>query len=204
MTDTGLAVATLATIFGLGFTSGLNLYATVFATGLALRLHWIALPPTLHGLAVLASPPVLVIAGLLYTVEFVADKVPVVEHAWDLVHSFIRPLGACWIAWQAVHGVQVDPSAQVLTVLLVGGVALTSHLSKAGGRVLASSVGGHFFGLNAFLSFAEDVVSLVVAPLAIAHPMAALAIACVGLAGGVFLIRRGVRFLRSRRRVAAA
>src|SRR5207253_854319 len=72
-------LALLGTVLGLSFTSGLNLYATVLATGLFLRLGWIVLPPAAAPLGVLAHPAVVITAGVLYVLEFLADKVPVVD-----------------------------------------------------------------------------------------------------------------------------
>jgi hypothetical protein len=198
------AIALLGTTLGLGFTAGLNLYATVFVTGLAVRLGWLTLPPQFAGLAVLSHPAVLVVAGVLYVVEFAADKVPVVEHAWDAVHTIIRPLGAIWLGWAALAGTQVSEPAEVAIVLLAGGVALSTHLGKAGSRVVATASGGHLFGLNTAVSLVEDLVTFVVAPLAIAHPLAALTVAVVCLAGVFWLAAKGWRWLRGTARQPAA
>ena len=168
----------------------------MFATGLALHLGWITLPPAFESLHVLADPVVLFVSGALYVVEFIADKVPFVEHAWDAVHTFIRPLGAAWLAWTAVSGTSLSPSVQIATVLLVGSVATSAHLGKAGTRVVATASGGHFFGLNTLLSLGEDIVSLVVAPLAIAHPVAALLIAGTVLAALLLVVAAGYRYIR--------
>jgi hypothetical protein len=112
-------LSVLGTIISFGFAAGLNLYATVLATGLAIRLRWIDLPSEMQPLGVLADTAVLIVAGTLYAIEFVADKIPVVEHAWDLLHSFVRPIGAAWLAWTAVQDVhlreplQVSPNGQM-------------------------------------------------------------------------------------------
>lgn len=198
------AIALLGTTLGLGLTSGLNLYATVFVTGLAVRLGWLTLPPPLAGLAVLAHPAVLAVSALLYAIEFVADKVPVVEHAWDAVHTFVRPAGAIWLGWAALSGAHVSEAEQTIIILLVGGVALTTHFGKAGSRVVATASGGHLFGLNMAISVLEDLATFVVAPLAIAHPVAALAVTVVVLAGFFWLVARGYRYLRGTRRRSAA
>jgi hypothetical protein len=182
---------------GLGLTAGLNLYATVFATGLALRLGWIDLPQSLNGLHVLASPLVLAVAGVLYIVEFVADKIPAVEHAWDAVHTLIRPLGATWIAWTAMRGTTLETPAQVAVLLLVGTLTTSAHFGKAGTRVVSSASGGHLFGMNAILSLGEDLFSLVVAPLAIAHPLVALTFALVVVLLLLTVVAVGYRYLRS-------
>ncbi len=163
-------LALFGTILGLGFTAGINLYATVLVTGLGLRLGWIHAPPALVGLDVLTHPVILTFAGLLYVVEFVADKVPAVDHAWDLVHTFIRPGCAAWIAWAAIGDAGTDPLIDVLVVMLAGGVALSSHVAKASTRLGASVTGGHALGAGVALSLTEDVFAAVIAPAAFAWP----------------------------------
>jgi len=196
------ALTLLATTLGLGFTAGLNLYATVLATGFALRAGWLTLPASLDGLRVLESTPVLAVAAVLFVVEFIADKIPFVEHAWDAVHTLVRPIGAVWIAWTAIGGAHLPPAAETALLLIVGGVSASTHLGKAGTRVLATSAGGHVWGLNAILSLLEDVVSFVVAPLALAHPIAALVIVAVVGTAFLMLAAKGYRYLRGTRRRA--
>lgn len=82
---------TLGCTLGTSFASGLNLYATILSAGLLERFSVITLPPSLQ---VLAHPVVLALALLLFVVEFVADKVPLVDSVWDAVHTFIRPPAA--------------------------------------------------------------------------------------------------------------
>ena len=85
--------ATLGSLAGLAFVSGLRLYSTVLALGLGIRLGLLDVPPALDQLRLLARTPILVIAGVAYLVEFFADKIPWVDTFWDAVHTFIRPLG---------------------------------------------------------------------------------------------------------------
>ena len=93
---------TLAVALSMGSLAGLNLYLTVFVSGLALRFEWLTLPAPLHGLEALAHPIVIALAGILYLFEFFADKIPWVATAWDSVHTFIRPVGAAAIALAAM------------------------------------------------------------------------------------------------------
>src|ERR1700756_4442690 len=79
---------TLSLVLGAGFASGLNLYATVATLGLLQRFGIIHLPENLQ---VLSHPLVLAIAGVLYVMEFLADKVPIVDSVWQAIHTFIRP-----------------------------------------------------------------------------------------------------------------
>lgn len=194
------SIALLGTTLGLGFTSGLNLYATVFVTGLAIRLGWLPLTGSLQGLHVLASPLVIIAAGIMYAVEFLADKIPVVDHVWDAFHTFIRPLGACLLAWRAVAGATIPEPVAVTVILLAGGAALVTHGTKAGGRVAIAAAGGHFAGLGAGASFTEDILAFSLAPLAIGHPIATLVIVLVALlAMGVLAVRILRRWTSSRR-----
>ncbi len=174
-------ITLLGTTLGLGFTSGLNLYATVLVTGLLIRLGWLPLPGSLGGLHVLASPAVLIVAGVLYAVEFLADKIPVVDHVWDAVHTFIRPLGASLLAWRAVAGAAIPEPVAFAVILLAGGAALATHGTKASGRVAIAATGGHFAGLGVGASLVEDAGAFALAPLAIGHPIAMLVIVVVAL-----------------------
>ena len=123
----------------------------------------------------LAHPVVLGAAAVMYVVEFLADKIPAVDHAWDAVHTVVRPVGAAWIAWRTVGGAGFSEPVEVALLLVAGGVALTAHAGKAGTRLAAASVGGHFFGLGVALSLIEDVVAFVMAPLALLKPLLVLA-----------------------------
>ncbi len=188
----------LGTTLGLSFTAGLNLYATILVTGLAVRFDWLRLPAGLEGLAVLSHPAVLAVAGLLYVVEFLADKVPAVDHVWDVLHTFVRPLGAVLISWAAVSGANVPKPLEVPLLLLAGGVSLSTHAGKAGTRLASAGAGGHAVGAGVGLSLLEDVAAVSIAPLALAHPVAALVVVVVALALLAVVAPLGWRLLRSR------
>jgi hypothetical protein len=125
-----LDLASLAALAaGLGWASGLRLYALVFTLGMLGRFAGVHLP---GGLEVLAHPLVLGVAGLLLALEFLADKLPYVDSLWDSLHTFIRiPAGAALAA-----AAMADQGAvmQVVMALLGGGLAAGSHLAKAGVR----------------------------------------------------------------------
>jgi Domain of unknown function (DUF4126) len=122
-----LTIAALS--LGAAWASGINVYAVVLTLGLLDAAGWIDLPA---GLEPLSSPLVLSVAGALYVIEFIADKVPGVDHVWDAIHSFIRvPAGAVLAA--AAAG-QVDPEWTIAAGLIGGTLALGSHLSKASTR----------------------------------------------------------------------
>lgn len=183
---------TLAVALSLGTLAGLNLYLTVFITGLALRLDWVALPAPLQGLEVLGHPLILAVAGVLYLIEFFADKIPWIDTAWDAVHTFIRPVGAAALAIAAMGN--AHPVFEIVAGLLAGGMAFSAHAAKAGTRVMANASPEPFSNIG--LSLAEDGLVLGGLGLLVWSPLAALI--CAVVAVGVVLwflpgIVRGVR-----------
>ncbi len=179
----------LGLILGSSFAAGLNLYATVLIAGLAQLAGWTVLP---GGLSVLANPVVLGIAGVLFLVEFLADKVPFVDNAWDAVHTFIRPTAAAAIAIGALGG--SPDSWKVGAALLAGTVALTSHGAKASTRA-AANVSPEPFS-NWLLSLGEDVLAGGLTWLATTHPYWASAIVGVLLVVAVVLVRAILRLAK--------
>src|SRR6202162_6333450 len=127
----------LAAALGLAALAGINLYLTVFATGLAIHFHWITLSPDYQALDILGHPAVIIIAGVLYFLEFFADKIPWIDSIWDAVHTVIRPIGGALLAIQ-VLGHQ-DPVFAVVVGLLAGGTSLASHTAKAATRLTANA-----------------------------------------------------------------
>lgn len=127
-------IQTIALALGVAWASGINLYAAVFTLGYLGMSGHIQLPPDLQ---LLSDPLVLTAAGLMYAVEFFADKTPGVDSGWDVVHTFIRiPAGAV-LAAGAVG--EVSPAAQFAAVLVGGALASASHATKAGSRVLINT-----------------------------------------------------------------
>lgn len=156
--------ATLSLALGSAWTSGINLYATVTVLGLFEKFHLTKLP---GGLDVLDNWWIIGIAGGLYLVEFVADKVPYVDSVWDVIHTFIRiPAGAI-VAYAATT--QTDPTVHVLATLFGGGLALSSHGTKSALRVAANLSPEPFS--NWILSIVEDVIAWVVPIIAIVAPV---------------------------------
>ena len=172
--------ATLATLFGLGFFSGLNLYAVVFVSGLAIRFHWISLTPQLQSLDVLAHPGVLITAGAMYIVEFVADKVPWVDNVWDVVHTVIRPLAAAYLALHVMGNQSAE--MKIIAALVCGSLALTSHAAKAGTRLSANVVSPAEPFSNIGLSLAEDAIAIGSVYFIYNHPYFTLAVVLVFVA----------------------
>ena len=117
------SIQTLSSILGLSLASGVNLYAAVLVVGLGERYGWIGgLPGELH---LLANPIILIVAGVMYILEFFADKIPFVSVAWDTIHTVIRPLGGAALA--LASAANMSPLAQAVAFLAGGSIALGSH-----------------------------------------------------------------------------
>lgn len=164
----------LGSTMGLGLVSGMNLYATVLTVGLGIRLGLIHLRPELNQLEILANPYVLLVAGSIFLIEFLADKIKWVDSLWDAVHTLIRPLGAAVIGVTAVG--KATPEA-VIIALLCGGVALSGHSTKAGLRLVANHSPEPFS--NVALSLVEDGLVIFGSWLALQYPAVMLVVVLV-------------------------
>src|SRR5882757_4528465 len=182
-------IETLGLALGAGFSSGLNLYATVATLGLLQRFGVLRLPP---GLQVLSHPWVLAIAIALYFLEFFADKIPYFDTFWDALHTFIRPPAAALLTFAAAGG--APPEWQWGAALLAGGVALTSHGTKASVRAAINTSPEPFS--NWALSFGEDLLAVWLTWMATAHPVATTIIVIALLALSIFLLYHLFRFAR--------
>ena len=171
----------LSVALGLAALAGINLYLTVFATGLAIHYHWITLDPAYQSLAVLGDPAVVIVAGVLYSFEFLADKVPWIDSAWDAVHTIIRPIGGALLAIQVLG--HHSPVVDVLVLLLGGSASLVTHTAKASTRLAANSSPEP--ASNIGLSLGEDVA--VFGGLALVHYNPILALSVFVAAIAVFL-----------------
>jgi hypothetical protein len=154
----------------LAFAAGLNVYATIAVIGLSGRFDLVSLPESLR---VFENPWVIGVALAMYTIEFVADKVPWFDSVWDAVHTLIRPLGGALIAMTAIG--DASPAATSIAALIGGSTALTTHLTKAGARAAANASPEPFS--NWLLSLGEDVVAVSISYAALTHPVLALTIA---------------------------
>jgi len=182
-------VETLGLVLGAGFSSGLNLYATIATLGLLQRFGVIHLPASLQ---VLSHPWVIGIAVALYVIEFFADKIPYVDTAWDAVHTLIRPPAAAILAYASAGA--APPEWRWGAALLAGGVALTSHGTKASARAAANASPEPFS--NWTLSFGEDVLAMWLSWMAAAHPAATIVIVTLLVALAAYLLFHLFRFLR--------
>jgi hypothetical protein len=182
-------VETLGLALGAGFSSGLNLYATVATLGLLQRFGILHLPA---GLQVLSHPWVLGIAIALYLLEFFADKIPYFDTFWDALHTFIRPPAAALLTFAAAGG--APPQWRWAAALLAGGVALTSHGTKASARAAVNTTPEPFS--NWFLSFGEDVLAVWLTWLATTHPVATTIVVAALVALCAFLLYHLFHFAR--------
>ena len=183
---------TLIGALGLSFVSGINLYAAVLVVGLGLRYGWFPFLP--EQLNALSDPWVIGIAGTFYLLEFFADKIPFVNTVWDGFHTFIRPTGAALLALGAAE--QLGPAAQVIAMLIGGSVALGTHSTKAGFRLLANTAPEP--ATQSVISVAEDVGVVGLLALVYTYPIPALVVLVVLLALMAYitpLIYRTLRFL---------
>jgi len=142
-------IKTIALTMGVAWASGINLYAAILVLGILGSTGNITLPP---GLMILTDPLIISAAGVMYVIEFIADKIPGVDNGWDTIHTFIRiPLGALLAA--AAVG-EMNPSVTIAAAILGGGLAASTHAAKAGTRVLINTSPEPI--TNWFTSLGED------------------------------------------------
>ncbi|MFL9840919.1 DUF4126 domain-containing protein [Sphingomonas sp. ST-64] len=178
--------------------AGWRLYLCIFAVGIAMRTGWVELPDQLKALDVLANPWLIGIAGVGAIAEFFADKVMWIDSLWDSVHTAIRPIGGALLALAIVD--PSDPAWQIAALLLGGGSALLTHGAKAGTRA-AVNVSPEPVS-NVVISTGEDIVTGGLLLLALANPIAAVAIAVLILLATIatlVLLRRLLRRLMRRK-----
>jgi hypothetical protein len=182
-------ISTLAVSLGASWVSGINLYATVATLGLLSRFADLKLPGELD---VVTNWWVIGVALFMFVVEFVADKVPVVDSVWDVIHTFIRiPAGAVIAA--TAFG-EFDRSIQVIALLVGGGLALSSHGTKASLRALVNTSPEPVS--NIVVSLAEDALVIVAILLALFLPVLVFVLIGVGVAFSIWILPRVIRFFR--------
>ncbi|MFL6514704.1 MAG: DUF4126 domain-containing protein [Chthoniobacterales bacterium] len=184
----------LSVALGLAALAGINLYLTVFATGLAIHYHWIILDPAYQSLGVLGDPVIIIVAGALYFVEFFADKIPWVDSAWDAVHTVIRPIGGALLAIQVLG--HPSPTMSVIVALLAGGTSLITHTAKTTTRLATNTSPEPF--TNVALSFGEDVAVVSGLALIYHNPVVALVLFVLIIAAFVYFAPKILRALKAR------
>ncbi|MGR9086209.1 MAG: DUF4126 domain-containing protein [Gammaproteobacteria bacterium] len=154
---------TLALTMGLGWASGINLYATLLTLGFLASTGNITLPEDLQ---IVANPLVMTASGLMYFVEFFADKTPGIDTGWDAIHTFIRIPAGAMLAAGAVG--DLNPAVELAAAIAGGGLAAGSHATKAGSRVLINTSPEPFS--NWFASVGEDIAVIAGVWACIRHP----------------------------------
>lgn len=193
-------IEALSLAMGTAWTSGINLYATVAALGIAGRSEMIHLPPELQ---VLTHPAVIAIACVMYVIEFFADKVPYVDSGWDVLHTFIRVPAGAILAAKSLG--DMNPALELAALLAGGTVALAAHGTKATVRLAINTSPEPFSNWAA--SFAEDVTVLGSIWMVFNHPILMLILVVSFMALVVWLVprlfrlaKRGFQALRDRLR----
>ena len=182
-------ISTIAIAMGASWVSGINLYASVATLGLLGRFADLQLPGELQ---VLTSWWVIGVAIALYAIEFVADKVPYVDSTWDVIHTFIRvPAGAVLAA--SAFG-DFDKGIQVIALLLGGGLALSSHGTKAATRAMLNASPEPVS--NVVASVVEDILAVVSIIASVFLPVLLFLIVGAGLVVSFLVFNRILRFLR--------
>jgi len=182
-------LATLGVGMGSAWLSGFNLYATVLTLGLLSRFHLVRLPGELD---FVSQGWVITVAAILYLVEFLADKIPLVDSAWDAIHTFIRVPAGAVIAASAFA--DFDPSVRAAALLAGGTLALGAHGTKASVRLTANASPEPVS--NMLLSVVEDVSTVGLAVLAAFHPVVILVIVLLFLLMLAWLAPRVFRAIR--------
>jgi hypothetical protein len=156
-------ISNLALASGLSWASGFRLYATVFIVGMLAKFELVTLPASLD---ILTHPVVLTLAGALAVIEFLADKVPYIDSAWDSIQTFIRIPAGALLAMGAINS--SDPMIATVSALLGGTMTGMTHTTKTGSRAMINTSPEPVSNVAA--SVAEDTVFLAGGWLALMHP----------------------------------
>ena len=176
-------------LLGGSWASGINLYLTTAGLGVAQNLGWITLPGDLD---VISHPLVIAVAAGLYTIEFVADKIPLVDSTWDTIHTAIRPVGGAALGYMAMAG--AGPAVQLPVALLTGAVSADSHLTKATTRAAINTSPEPV--TNSVASVTEDVAVVGVLFLIMRHPVIAAVLVILFVLFSIWFLKKMFRFLK--------
>jgi Domain of unknown function (DUF4126) len=182
-------IEALSLAMGTAWTSGINLYATVAALGIASRAEMIQLPPDLQ---VLGHPAVIAIACLMYFIEFFADKVPYVDSGWDALHTFIRVPAGAILAARSLG--DMNPALELAAILAGGSIALAAHGTKAATRLAINASPEPFSNWAA--SVTEDITVFGSIWLMFNHPVLMIILVLVFLALVIWLVPKIFRFVK--------
>jgi hypothetical protein len=193
-------VEALSLAMGTAWTSGINLYATVAALGIAGQMDLIDLP---HNLQVVTHPAVIAVACVMYLIEFFADKIPYVDSGWDALHTFIRVPAGAILAARSLG--DMNPALEFAALLAGGTLAFTAHGAKAATRLAINASPEPFS--NWIASFTEDVAVLGSIWMIFNHPIIMILLIVIFLVAMIWLVpkifrlaKRGFQALRNKLR----
>lgn len=181
-------VSSIAMGAGMAWASGIRLYAVLFIAGLMGKLGYIALP---DGLQLLTHPLVMGAAGLMFAVEFFADKIPALDSVWDAVHTFIRIPAGALLAAMSLGG--HDPAWMLAAAILGGSLAAGTHFTKAGGRAVINTSPEPFS--NVATSLGEDALVAGGLLTAFLHPVVFLVLLALFVLGMAWALPKLWRFI---------
>ena len=179
----------VALLIATSFAAGLNVYATLVTLGLLAHAGILPLPPALH---LVSNWYVIAAGGVMFAIEFFADKIPAFDLLWNALHTFIRIPIAALLAYGATS--TLSPGEQLAATVVGGAIALAAHGGKTAVRAAVTPSPEPFSNIT--LSLGEDGLAIFLTWFATQHPYAAIAIVCILLAIIVVLARWVVRSLR--------
>ncbi|MEW8646893.1 MAG: DUF4126 domain-containing protein [Candidatus Thiodiazotropha endolucinida] len=185
-------IDTLALTLGAGWAAGINLYAAVLVLGYLGMTGHVTLPP---GLEVLSDPLVMGIAGIMYFIEFFADKTPGIDSGWDALHTFVRIPAGALLAAGAASGFEVNQAAELAAALVGGTMAAGSHFTKAGTRLMINTSPEPVTNWTA--SIAEDLAVIGGLWAALNYPLAFIILLVLFVALVIWLLPKIWRALKS-------
>ncbi|MCU1319957.1 MAG: putative transrane protein [Edaphobacter sp.] len=178
-----------ALVVAASFAAGLNIYATVLTLGILARTQWVSLPP---GLESLGHTWVLVVCGIMFAIEFVADKIPGFDMIWNALHTIVRVPIAGLVAYHASS--QLSPQMQIMATGIGAGIALATHGSKTAVRAAVTPSPEPVS--NIALSTTEDVIAVGLTWFATHHPIIAASAALILLTSGIVVARALLRAIQ--------
>ena len=180
----------LGVLLGSSWASGISLYLTIAGLGITQRFGLVKLPGNLDALSSLG---VIILAILLYAIEFVVDKIPYVDSAWDSVHTFIRPFGGATLAYLAAAN--AGPAVQLPVAILSGAVAMDAHLTKAASRAAINTSPEPV--TNSLASIFEDALVIGALWLIVKHPIIAGLLVILFIIFSIWFLKKMFRFLKN-------
>jgi len=182
-------LSTLPVLLGGSWASGVNLYLTVAALGISHQLEWVELPGNLESLS---NPLIILLAVVLYVIEFFADKVPYVDSMWDTVHTLIRPAGGMALGYMAMA--DVGPALQLPVAMLTGSIAFDSHLTKATTRLAINTSPEPVS--NSVTSVGEDLTVIGALYLVFQHPVVISVLVLLFILFSIWFLKKMFKFVK--------